>query len=137
MAQFRSNNTSRKTAPKRKASVTILCIGSIIFVIAVVSCIAINEIVNNRVLSNTGTNSLLLMQAEDSLHGVLNEPLKTKSATAISRQERPTIHVLGERHSGTKWITQHLEECFNHTADIRRGLTRWKHWFRKYIVQHS
>jgi hypothetical protein len=108
-------------------------------VIAVVSCIAINEIVNNRVLSNTGTNSLLLMQAEDSLHGVLNEALtvKTKSATAISRQERPTIHVLGERHSGTKWITQHLEECFNHTADIRRGLTRWKHWFRKYIVQHS
>lgn len=48
-----------------------------------------------------------------------------------SRGPLPSIHIIAERHCGSKWITEHLRECFNHTANIQRGLTRWKHWFRK------
>jgi len=41
-----------------------------------------------------------------------------------------TLHLLGERHSGTKWISQHLEECFGYALPVRKGLNRWKHWFQ-------
>lgn len=44
---------------------------------------------------------------------------------------RPTLHLVGERHSGTKWIYQHLSDCFQSQASVRNGLTRWKHWFQQ------
>ncbi|GKY92124.1 hypothetical protein MPSEU_000183800 [Mayamaea pseudoterrestris] len=45
-----------------------------------------------------------------------------------------TIHLLGERHSGTKWMTAHLTECFaNNKTRVRvvSALSRWKHWFQE------
>jgi hypothetical protein len=50
-----------------------------------------------------------------------------------------TIHLIAERHSGSKWITAHLTECFGRHMSgdsgggvhIRTGLTRWKHWFQE------
>ena len=61
---------------------------------------------------------------------MIEDSLRLKSHWE-TRTKRPTIHVLGERHSGTKWITDHLEECFNSSAEIKRGLSRWKHWFQE------
>lgn len=44
---------------------------------------------------------------------------------------KPSLHLLGERHSGTKWMTEHLNECFGDEIEIRRGFSAWKHWFQK------
>ena len=44
---------------------------------------------------------------------------------------KPTLHLLGERHSGTKWMTEHLTECFGDEVEIRKGFSAWKHWFQK------
>lgn len=41
-----------------------------------------------------------------------------------------TLHILGERHSGTRWIYHHLSECFNSSITVTQKLTRWKHWFQ-------
>lgn len=40
------------------------------------------------------------------------------------------ISVLGERNSGTRWLYDHIGECFNHTLGVKRYLTRYKHWFQ-------
>jgi hypothetical protein len=40
------------------------------------------------------------------------------------------ISVLGERNSGTRWMYDHLSNCFNHSLDVEIHLTRYKHWFQ-------
>ncbi|KAL7555918.1 hypothetical protein ACA910_018255 [Epithemia clementina (nom. ined.)] len=45
--------------------------------------------------------------------------------------DRPSLHLIGERHSGTKWIGNHLQECFNHSVDVFMGYSTWKHWFQE------
>jgi hypothetical protein len=42
-----------------------------------------------------------------------------------------TLHLIGERHSGTKWMTKHLNECFGKSIEVSPRLTRWKHWFQE------
>ena len=44
---------------------------------------------------------------------------------------RPSLHLLGERHSGTKWMTDHLTECFGDDVEVRKSFSAWKHWFQK------
>ena len=39
------------------------------------------------------------------------------------------IIVLGERHSGTKWITDHLAECFD--INVTNTYKRNTHWFQE------
>lgn len=41
------------------------------------------------------------------------------------------ISLLGERHSGTNWITDHLQECFGVRIKVRDEYTRCKHWFQE------
>jgi hypothetical protein len=40
------------------------------------------------------------------------------------------IHLVGERHSGTKWIHEHLVDCFSPRVAVRSGFDRGKHWFQ-------
>lgn len=40
------------------------------------------------------------------------------------------ISIIGERHSGTRWLYEHIGECFNHSIPVKRHLTRYKHWFQ-------
>ena len=43
-----------------------------------------------------------------------------------------TIYLIGERHSGTKWITGELERCFKDTGvQVSNHFSRRKHWFQK------
>ncbi|KAL9186933.1 hypothetical protein ACHAXT_010653 [Thalassiosira profunda] len=51
--------------------------------------------------------------------------------TASSAQSIQSIHLIGERHSGTKWITSHLQQCFGDQLPVFNRYTRWKHWFQK------
>jgi hypothetical protein len=46
------------------------------------------------------------------------------------KKHRPSLHLVGERHSGTTWIHQHLTDCFAPEVSVRSGLARWKHWFQ-------
>jgi len=41
-----------------------------------------------------------------------------------------TINLIGERHSGTKWITKHLKDCFGDQVKVLDRYTRYKHWFQ-------
>ncbi|GKY96788.1 hypothetical protein MPSEU_000638000 [Mayamaea pseudoterrestris] len=61
-------------------------------------------------------------------------PRPPASQSAVKRRTPRvrSLHLLGERHSGTTWIQNHLRECFNHSDIlIRTGLHRWKHWFQE------
>lgn len=51
--------------------------------------------------------------------------------TNKKNKHRPSLHLVGERHSGTKWIYAHLQDCFGQDVSVRSGLTRWKHWFQE------
>ena len=41
-----------------------------------------------------------------------------------------SINLIGERHSGTKWITSHLKDCFGEQILVQNRYTRFKHWFQ-------
>jgi len=41
-----------------------------------------------------------------------------------------SINLLGERHSGTNWITDHLVDCFGDRIKVETSFTRFKHWFQ-------
>ena len=49
---------------------------------------------------------------------------------AYPKPDVKTINLVGERHSGTKWITSHLEECFGDRLKVLNRYTRYKHWFQ-------
>ena len=42
------------------------------------------------------------------------------------------VHVIGERHSGTKFVTSELQQCFrrNEQFKVHRDFVRGKHWFQ-------
>ena len=45
-------------------------------------------------------------------------------------QKIPTrIALLGERNTGTRWMTEQLKKCFP-TIKVKSRLMRWKHWFQ-------
>ena len=41
-----------------------------------------------------------------------------------------SIRLLGERHSGTNWITDHLTDCFGQDLPVKVEYARFKHWFQ-------
>jgi hypothetical protein len=54
-----------------------------------------------------------------------------KLVRAVSPQPKiKTINLIGERHSGTKWITSHLKDCFGDQVKVLNRYTRYKHWFQ-------
>ncbi|KAL3800301.1 hypothetical protein HJC23_003597 [Cyclotella cryptica] len=40
------------------------------------------------------------------------------------------ISLMGERHSGTNWIADHLTECFGDELTVKVSYSRFKHWFQ-------
>jgi len=45
-------------------------------------------------------------------------------------KEIKSISILGERNSGTTWMYEHLQSCFQDKVPVKRRLTRYKHWFQ-------
>ncbi|GKY95802.1 hypothetical protein MPSEU_000540900 [Mayamaea pseudoterrestris] len=84
-------------------------------------------------------NVLRLMRGFVLIMAVLIVYQRTSASSRIMfenqiRQPLPvSIHLISERHCGSKWITAHLNECFGQLPGIhiRSGLTRWKHWFQE------
>lgn len=51
--------------------------------------------------------------------------------TMMERSKRnQKLYLIGERHSGTRWVYHHLSECFNKSVAVSEKLARWKHWFQ-------
>jgi len=50
-------------------------------------------------------------------------------ATSLPMEPVQQIILLGERHGGTNWITDHLAECFD--IKVSNTYKRYKHWFQE------
>ena len=53
-----------------------------------------------------------------------------RNTTTIHINTIKSINLIGERHSGTKWITSQLDDCFGDRIDVKNRYTRYKHWFQ-------
>jgi len=49
----------------------------------------------------------------------------------VEQPKKKTIHLIGERHSGTNWMTNHLTDCFGKQTRVIDRLSRYKHWFQE------
>ena len=83
------------------------------------------DIVSNAILSSNGNNN----EEQPS------SPTR-RTNTNIKNNKRPNkIILLGERHSGTNWITNYLKDCFvdtnNSNITVREQYKRFKHWFQQ------
>jgi len=61
--------------------------------------------------------------------------LGNNSSSVDTQKPRPkasitSINLIGERHSATKYMTNHLQECFGDQIGVFNRYTRWKHWFQ-------
>mmetsp|Transcript_24034 Transcript_24034/g.36071 ORF Transcript_24034/g.36071 Transcript_24034/m.36071 type:complete len:380 (-) Transcript_24034:945-2084(-) len=52
-----------------------------------------------------------------------------KSHKKDERSKVTQISLLGERNSGTNWMTEELTKCFPNLT-VKPRLVRWKHWFQ-------
>ena len=84
------------------------------------------DIVSNAILSSNSNNN----EEQPS------SPTR-RTNTNIKNNKRPNkIILLGERHSGTNWITNYLKDCFignstNSDITVREQYKRFKHWFQQ------
>mmetsp|Transcript_54459 Transcript_54459/g.65554 ORF Transcript_54459/g.65554 Transcript_54459/m.65554 type:complete len:432 (+) Transcript_54459:76-1371(+) len=75
-------------------------------------------------------NQQLLFEKDHS-NGKLTTELRRKKENTGTKRKITRISLLGERNSGTTWMSNHLIECFNSTnLSVRNTLTRYKHWFQ-------
>ena len=85
------------------------------------------DIVSNAILSNSNN---------DDNSGEEQPSSPTRRTNNINnKNKRPNkIILLGERHSGTNWITNYLKDCFitnNSNITVREHYKRFKHWFQE------
>jgi hypothetical protein len=55
--------------------------------------------------------------------------LDTPATTNRTSAPELSLHLIGERHSGTKWMSEYLQICFP-SVDFSNNPFRWKHWFQ-------
>lgn len=84
------------------------------------------DIVSNAILSSNS----------NSVEEQPSSPTR-RTNTNIKNNKRPNkIILLGERHSGTNWITNYLKDCFignstNSDITVKESYKRFKHWFQQ------
>ena len=86
---------------------------------------------------NATATSYFLLHNWTQLQSCLTKvPSRTTTTTSTPIH---TIHILGERHSGTKLVQQELQRCFprSSTFRIHRDLDRSKHFFQPLIVMND
>lgn len=62
------------------------------------------------------------------------EKSNTGDKLPIISGELKMISLIGERNSGTRWISNHLKECFSSSVKVEHRLVRHKHWFQHDIL---
>ena len=88
------------------------------------------DIVSNAILSSNTNN-----KNDNSVEEQPASPTR-RTNTNNNNNKRPNkIILLGERHSGTNWITNYLKDCFvdtnNCNITVREQYKRFKHWFQE------
>mmetsp|Transcript_34614 Transcript_34614/g.66390 ORF Transcript_34614/g.66390 Transcript_34614/m.66390 type:complete len:174 (-) Transcript_34614:775-1296(-) len=56
--------------------------------------------------------------------------LPAAKTAEVDQYQVTNIALIGERHSGTNWITDHLQDCFGEDILVRVSYSRYKHWFQ-------
>lgn len=56
--------------------------------------------------------------------------IKMEQALVCNTGPATSIKLIGERHSGTNWIANHLVDCFGDQIMVESSFSRWKHWFQ-------
>jgi len=80
------------------------------------------------------SNKHLFLSSSDI--STINKAVDWDTEAYAGYSERPRdrsefgIHIIGERHTGTTWIKQHLEHCFGDQVHIYDRLSRHKYWFQ-------
>lgn len=93
------------------------------------------DIVSNAILSTNNNKDDNSVEEQPSL----SSPTRRTNTNNKNNNKRPPnkIILLGERHSGTNWITNYLKDCFigvnNNANDItvQEHYKRFKHWFQQ------
>jgi hypothetical protein len=78
-------------------------------------------------LSKTPVSGPYLAE-EHYVRASVNE-LDTPATTNRTNAPKLSLHLIGERHSGTKWMSEYLQICFP-SVDFSNNPFRWKHWFQ-------
>jgi len=81
------------------------------------------------------SNAILTKSNNDSVEEQPSSPTRRTNNINAKNNKRPNkIVLLGERHSGTNWITNYLKECFitnNASITVQESFKRFKHWFQE------
>ncbi|KAL7467565.1 hypothetical protein ACHAXS_007811 [Conticribra weissflogii] len=134
----RSSTSSCSSFQKLKLLAFLIAVGYLLFLISgeettmflksLGGCETFSTNVKMEALSSslpTGESSSILTTA--------NSVMPNKVGMTIKEGTEPLtkIILLGERHSGTNWITDHLEECFAEDIEVTTQYKRFKHWFQE------
>lgn len=77
------------------------------------------------------TNNNAENNKNNNMEGGSNKPSYAKGPVINNNKGKGTsIILIGERHSGTNWITDHLVDCFGDQINVEPHFTRFKHWFQ-------
>ena len=79
--------------------------------------------------TNKDTNAIHHHRADDNILSDYAVAEDENTTTTHSKTIK-SINLIGERHSGTKWITSQLDDCFGDRIDVKNRYTRYKHWFQ-------
>lgn len=76
------------------------------------------------------TAVLIDFDPASSVQDIANKKFVQLRTNQSSQSTIKSINLIGERHTGTKWITAHLQDCFGDQVQVLNRFTRYKHWFQ-------
>jgi hypothetical protein len=127
--KFFTNQCSTLTLNSYKWSFTLLIVLIVLVLFSPLYNISLLQ-PDTQIYTVSATASTDLRGKVSSFHDVSQEydglPTK-KYASAMPIEE---LSIIGERNSGTRWMSSHLKDCFNDTILVRHYLVRYKHWFQ-------
>ena len=70
-------------------------------------------------------------EEEETVDNADSDEEDAKNENKVKKEKIPQrIALLGERNTGTRWMTSQLTKCFP-TIKVTSRLIRWKHWFQE------
>mmetsp|Transcript_10127 Transcript_10127/g.12516 ORF Transcript_10127/g.12516 Transcript_10127/m.12516 type:complete len:376 (-) Transcript_10127:62-1189(-) len=117
---------TNSTISKRRVRCNLLAVAIVCGLIAKTTLIDFNFEVFNAFKQRKLDRMVLKLPSKDATRHQASPKRKVRK-----KKSRPVkrIALLGERHSGTTWLTTELQKCFP-SLPVSSRLLRWKHWFQ-------